>query len=612
MPDDWEPVDLKDYGHCLSTDWLDMLLTVVPTPLLIYWLIGYDGGTIFSLTQTHPSGSMPDPWTMTAKADLQLIYEYAVLKKGTTVDQFAAARDPESHSLPDEIIRSNLPRLNRRQSGITRPPKVKPSMDAPAALPVGGGRRSAAALADLRQGRDPQARQEAGAMFTETISDDEDDDPGGAAAELEDIEYEIEEFNTMEFKPAHFLPPPGLTRESIFEMDIPIRVPVKYERDRIPDGILGENDGELLDILSGCSLHVKMRVPEWVGNRTQQRAKAEFKAGHHVAPCTRWNKFCLTELCVRAGWTIRSTVDGTPRCTTNGNCADKVIANWLLLRGFDCQQPGIRNGSIEYPSSFVQELAELNRGLDPNWVANSLPDLAEALLDLAEALTLASSSSYDPEAAIKFEKFARRAVHGLCELYNHKASWYMWQLLGPFVEWFKKYKILGMLTNQTMEAVQQTVRSSVKHSNNGAAVGPMSAEVRKDPTKKPAFMEKRRETVKPREENLWRRLAFRALAVTKSLRQRDPELSYGAALAMVSRLKQLQRVVEHPVFQQEFSTTICFVKYVARWLRLWRMGAHGSRAKFSFAQPRCKPLLKTREVYETTLNACTKLIDPEW
>jgi hypothetical protein len=103
------------------------------------------------------------------------------------------------------------------------------------------------------------------------------------------------------------------------------------------------------------------------------------------------------------------------------------------------------------------------------------------------------------------------------------------------------------------------VADGTKHSNNGAKVGRMTNAARADPALKPAVLASR--APPPPCESLFRRLLFRSMAYTKSLRQRDPEMSYGTAIALQQRLLQAGRTVEHPIFEREILICGAFLKY---------------------------------------------------
>ena len=68
---------------------------ITDVDITLKWILGFDGGTIFSLTGTSPSANMPDPWTNTSKKDMQLIHEFVWCPAATTIEAFAADRDPE-------------------------------------------------------------------------------------------------------------------------------------------------------------------------------------------------------------------------------------------------------------------------------------------------------------------------------------------------------------------------------------------------------------------------------------------------------------------------------------------------------------------------------------
>ena len=226
------PVDLSDQWAGTTEDWLNSLYHVVPTPLLVQWILGLDGGTFCALTRTSPSGAMPDAWTLAVQAETQKPYEYAVLKKGKSAEVFAAERDPKSGCLTDEIEHANDERFNRRQFSLTRSPREKPTLDAPQTGPQRGGTRQAAELRALAQDQDPQLRAARGAIFTEGISDDDDE---RAQPQFQTrIEYEDQDFNNLPtpFNPDSFRPPPSFTKSKTYETDVVIRVPVKWSQNR--------------------------------------------------------------------------------------------------------------------------------------------------------------------------------------------------------------------------------------------------------------------------------------------------------------------------------------------------------------------------------------------
>ena len=220
------PMDLSDQWAGSTSDWLDLLFHVVPTPLLVRWILGFDGGTFFSLTHTSPAGSSPDAWTTTTAQEMQRPYEYAVLKKGKSGEVFAAERDPESRCLADEIEHANDVKQNRRQFSITNPPREKPTLDAPQTGPLCGGTRGRTQVSALAKDRDPQLRAPRAAVFTEAISDDEDDDNGQPEPDTR-IEYEDDEFNNLlyPFDPDKFCPPPGFTKMKTCAPSLPLCTP---------------------------------------------------------------------------------------------------------------------------------------------------------------------------------------------------------------------------------------------------------------------------------------------------------------------------------------------------------------------------------------------------
>ena len=73
------------------------------------------------------------------------------------------------------------------------------------------------------------------------------------------------------------------------------------------EGILGENDGELLKQFTFCALHIQMRIVEWIGNRTLADAKATFKDSKRkqVSDAIKeWNRKMQQELHQKSGMTI--------------------------------------------------------------------------------------------------------------------------------------------------------------------------------------------------------------------------------------------------------------------------------------------------------------------
>ena len=515
---------------------------------------------------------------------MQWIYEYVHIPAGMTIDDLAADRDSISTSLTDEIVACNDPSRNARQALVTRWPKPKETMDAPAGAPLAGAAtRSVAAQRDMARGRDEQARQVAHAEFDESISDDEEE--GDVADPLAGLEYEDEKFNG--FEPRAFTPPTiggaCITGETSFEEDTIIRVPVQivpYSREL--SGILGENNNSLLKILVECGLHIGMRVIEWCGNRVLQRPKALFKEGKFKKEITEaWNDVMLGEaLKQKPGMTVRQTVDGIPKCTIDGPRSRIIIDNILKLEGFDLTQQGLRDGSVEYPSEFVEALAVMYRQMgDLYWVKWTLPLLAEALLDLAIGVNILFKRKLETQnQPARGARHLRRGVHRLAELFPGQISWYMWQLLGSVVQQLREHKVLGPHTQQTMEHINQLVVVGIKHGNNGAAVGRMSKDVHIDPSLKPSYMETRRSGKRSEAEQLWRRLLFMTMAKTKrcshshsrsrsrsrsrshshshSQHAADPEISYGGALAIKANLTARGRCIEHRTFDDEWRVRV--------------------------------------------------------
>ena len=369
------------------------------------------------------------------------------------------------------------------------------------------------------------------------------------------------------------------------------------------EGILGEHDGELLKQFTFCALHIQMRIVEWIGNRTLADAKGTFKESKRkqVSDAIKeWNRKMQQELHQKSGMTIFETLEGIPKCSVDGTRATYIVNDLKKLADCDLTQPGLRDGSLKYPSTFVQGLADLQGALGhAEWVRHTLPDLARALSDVSIALDLAMMTKLFKDGPAIFERHIRRGILSLYELYNGKGSYYMWQLVGSIVDQFRRFEVLGLYTQGTMEQCQQLVADGTKHSNNGAKVGRMTNAARADPALKPAVLASR--APPPPCESLFRRLLFRSMAYTKSLRQRDPEMSYGTAIALQQRLLQAGRTVEHPIFEREILICGAFLKYYGRWRRLAKCGAKGSREKYCFKCDRHTLFKSTRAVYGPVL-----------
>lgn len=137
----------------------------------------------------------------------------------------------------------------------------------------------------------------------------------------------------------------------------------------------------------------------------------------------------LKEMGQKNGMTIRETKDGIPKCSIDGPRSRLMTADIDLMKGFDLTQPGLADGSVEYPSKYMKQMVKLyqQRG-DHYWVRHSAPLLAQALLDLVGALTLASDRKAVEDGPRQFRKMVRRGVFQLAELYPKKLSWYLHQV----------------------------------------------------------------------------------------------------------------------------------------------------------------------------------------
>ena len=109
--------------HFLSDEWVDgrlqwldrLLLVVTETPIDMDWILGFDGGTIFSLAQTTPGSAQPNPWTMDSKVEMQDMYEYDIAPADLTIAEIAKRWDSSSPTLASELVRCGQPRLNAMQ-----------------------------------------------------------------------------------------------------------------------------------------------------------------------------------------------------------------------------------------------------------------------------------------------------------------------------------------------------------------------------------------------------------------------------------------------------------------------------------------------------------------
>ena len=603
------------------------------SPSLLQWILGYDGGTLFSLTGLSPQGCLPDLWTSTTKQDMQKPYEYVFIRAGVTIAQLAAERNPESKCEVDEICRCNDPMLNCNQQVLTRPPAEAPTLDVPEAAPLGGGTRTADEERQLRRSADPQAAWQARVLFADDI--DEDQEMDEEMDELGAFKYADPAFDG--FNPDVFLPPLDSTSgnkidsSSSFDADTIIRVPVVIDvGSRALDGVLGENNNALLNVTNECGMHILMRVLEWADNRTLAAPKALFKAStRYDKPVAKYNARILGPLLrQKMGMTIRKTQDGCPKSQIGGSHAHILVEDILLLQGFDLTLPGLRDRTTPYPSEYMDAMAQLYFDLgDVYWVRWTMPKFAASMLELAKAMKLCDKRKLELAADRSpifihddFEKHARRAVHMLAELYPGKMSWYLWQLLGFVVQQMRRLKVLGPYTQGPMEHVQQDVALGVKHSNNGANAGRMTNVVREDPTQKPEYMEQRKTGVMDANQSLWRRLFLKTLAVTKSLRQANPEVSYAGAHGIIAHLRILGRNMKHPDFDEEWGVTEGFVWVWARWRRISKMGSrlrrdhphivYAPRANGDppHSEVRLTPMRSCAEVYGGTLMACRRLL----
>jgi hypothetical protein len=101
-----------------------------------------------------------------------------------------------------------------------------------------------------------------------------------------------------------------------------------FELSGTVEGILGENDGELLKQFTFCALHIQMRIVEWIGNRTLADAKATFKDSKRkqVSDAIKeWNRKMQQELHQKSGMTIFETLEGVPKCSVDGTRATYIV-----------------------------------------------------------------------------------------------------------------------------------------------------------------------------------------------------------------------------------------------------------------------------------------------
>ena len=278
-----------------------------------------------------------------------------------------------------------------------------------------------------------------------------------------------------------------------------------------------------------------------------------------------------------------------------------------------------------------------------------MPILAEALLDVAIAMDIMFKRKLEsPNQPALFEKHVRRGVHVMAEIYPRQLSWYLCQLKGSVVHEMREHLVLGMHTQQCVEQVcavrtlsphpaahpspcspptltspcprthlppsqvNQVLAATAQHSNHGANVGRMTTAVKKDPSQKADYMEGRATRTPSEPESLFRRMLFQTLATTKSMRQADPEIGYGAALALMADRRARGLVMEHPDFEADVLMTNRFVRAVARWRRIWRTGAGmSSNWQDHPSGPLWKPARSIREVYRVQLHQCAHLLPPE-
>jgi hypothetical protein len=73
------------------------------------------------------------------------------------------------------------------------------------------------------------------------------------------------------------------------------------------------------------------------------------------------------------------------------------------------------------------------------------------LSDVSIALDLAMMTKLFKDGPAIFERHIRRGILSLYELYNGKGSYYMWQLVGSIVDQFRRFEVLGLYTQGTME-----------------------------------------------------------------------------------------------------------------------------------------------------------------
>jgi hypothetical protein len=457
-----------------GTSWRVPNLIKVPTSSLVYAItnvflyirfnLGFDGGTLFGFCGTSPASALPDPFTETAKADMQKLYAYVRLPKGMTLHEYEQAHgDPSCASRPEEIEHANNPIHNRRQQIITSLPPLETALD---------GQRADRTYTQRRN----QYVAENG---------DEDEDMGPALQEPERDRFEDPLINSIMERCGwskladDFVPPPGragrLRIDDSFPHDVLIRIPIvitPYSR-QLTDAIFDVTSMALLKLMVLCVIHFRMRTLECCQNLGNAPLRALMKEQKHVGKIeTNYNKRMKNKLGSKHAIYQTKTGD-VPRSTSNGPNANVFQKDILKMRGLDLTQEGLLTGEVEYPSEWFAALQQTYLAVgNPQFVRHTLPRFASCMLDWAVAMEIAFKADVSDEDARLFELHLRRHTYALSELFGGGLCWYYFQGLKVVIEQLKDTRWLVGNSQQTVEHTMQTVRQAVRHTVHGAVGAP--------------------------------------------------------------------------------------------------------------------------------------------
>ena len=228
-------------------------------------------------------------------------------------------------------------------------------------------------------------------MFADEVSDDEGESQTPTPSPLSELDFEDPRFTG--FAPTKFSPPldghgQKISANTVFDVDTIVRAPVKlvmYSRQL--QGVMGENNNELLRKTAECIMHCAMRVDEAFGNRVHAPLCALLKEGCKFKTAIADFNRGLLDLGLKVGFTVRVVRDtagntSSPKATLNGNSTRLLRPDGLLLKGFDLTQEGLHTGAVQYPSKYMEALRVVFTKVGwHSWVRHTLPRVAGAWLD---------------------------------------------------------------------------------------------------------------------------------------------------------------------------------------------------------------------------------------